>query len=94
MQSTMQSGVMLAKSLAPILPAAGSPASAPPAVDLPDDLSRDERRLLDALAPDPRPLDLVCAHAGLDPSTALVYLLQLEFRGLVRQLAGKQFARA
>jgi DNA processing protein len=31
--------------------------------------------------------------AGLDAPTALVYLLQLEFRGLVRQLAGKQFFR-
>ena len=42
----------------------------------------------------PEPLDVVCARAGLDTPTALVYLLQLEFRGLVRQLAGKQFARA
>jgi DNA processing protein len=30
----------------------------------------------------------------VDAPTALVYLLQLEFRGLVRQLAGKQFYRA
>jgi DNA processing protein len=30
----------------------------------------------------------------LDPSTALVYLLGLEFKGLVRQMAGKQFFRA
>ena len=60
---------------------------------LPDDLTAVERRLLDALGPDPRPLDAVCDASGLDASTALVYLLQLEFRGLVRQLAGKQFFR-
>lgn len=57
-------------------------------------LNRVERQLIEALSPEPRPLDLVCADAGLDASTALVYLLQLEFRGLVRQLQGKQFARA
>jgi DNA processing protein len=65
-----------------------------PPAHVPEDLSSDERRLLEALAPEPRGLDAVCTQAGLDPSTALVYLLQLEFRGLVRQLAGKQFARA
>ena len=57
-------------------------------------LNRVEQRLVDALAPEPRPLDAICAAANLDTSTALVYLLQLEFRGLVRQLQGKQFARA
>ena len=61
---------------------------------LPADLTAIERRLLDALSSEPRPLDLVCADAGVDASQALVYLLQLEFRGLVRQLAGKQFFRA
>lgn len=81
--------------IAPILPASGGPsvvAMAPAPV--PDDLSADERRLLDALRPEPLPLDFLCAEAGVDASTALVYLLQLEFRGLVRQLAGKQFARS
>ena len=57
-------------------------------------LNRVEQRLVDALTAEPRPLDVVCAEADLDASTALVYLLQLEFRGLVRQLQGKQFARA
>ncbi|GAB5534657.1 MAG: DNA-processing protein DprA [Rubricoccaceae bacterium] len=61
---------------------------------LPDDLTAIERSLLDALTSEPRPLDLVCADSGVDASQALVYLLQLEFRGLVRQLAGKQFFRA
>ena len=53
-----------------------------------------ERRLLDVLGGEPVPLDAVCARAEVDASTALVYLLQLEFRGLVRQLSGKQFFRA
>ena len=66
----------------------------PPPPPLPDDLTAIERRLLDALTAEPRPLDLVCADSGVDASQALVYLLQLEFRGLVRQLAGKQFFRA
>ena len=65
------------------------PATAP----LPDDLSAIERRLLGALGDAPVHLDAVCAEARVDPPEALVYLLQLEFRGLVRQLAGKQFAR-
>ena len=61
---------------------------------LPDDLTAVERQLLGALGADPRTLDAVCDASGLDASTALVYLLQLEFRGLVRQLAGKQFFRS
>jgi len=63
-------------------------------VEAPPDLTAIERRLLDALGPEPVLLDAVCATADLDASTALVYLLQLEFRGLVRQLSGKQFYRA
>ena len=70
---------------------AAAPAPPPPA---PADLNAVERRLMDALSSDPRPLDSVCADAEVDAPTALVYLLQLEFRGLVRQLAGKQFYRA
>ena len=68
-------------------PVEASPEPAP-------DLTAIERRLLGALTADPRPLDAVCADADLDASTALVYLLQLEFKGLVRQLSGKQFYRA
>ncbi|PAP78745.1 DNA protecting protein DprA [Rubrivirga marina] len=56
-------------------------------------LNRVEQRLVDVLTTEPRPLDAVCVDADLDASTALVYLLQLEFRGVVRQLQGKQFAR-
>jgi DNA processing protein len=82
--------------LAPLLPAAAAPApeAAPAAPEAPPDLTAVERRLLGALDGTPRPLDAVCAASGVDAPTALVYLLQLEFRGLVRQLAGKQFYRA
>jgi DNA processing protein len=73
----------------PTVEAAESPAAAP----MPDDLTAVERRLLDALTSEPRTLDRVCAESSVDASQALVYLLQLEFRGLVRQLAGKQFFR-
>ena len=69
----------------------GASAAAPSARPL--DLTVIEGRLLDVLTDEPRPLDAVCDASGLDTSSALVYLLQLEFRGLVRQLAGKQFFR-
>lgn len=53
-----------------------------------------EKRLYDVLSTDPVQIDVICREAGLDVSTALVYLLSLEFKGLVFQLAGKQFYRA
>lgn len=82
--------------VAPLLPPEASgetPATTGPA-PVPGDLTADEARLLAAMGSDPRHLDSICSEAGLDTSTALVYLLQLEFRGLVGQLAGKQFYRA
>ncbi len=60
----------------------------------PPDLNAVERRLYDALGAEPVHLDTLCERTGLDAPSALVYLLNLEFRGLVRQLAGKQFFRA
>ena len=75
-----------------VAPQTGTAPSAPEPD--PADLTAVERRLLGVLGPEPVPLDIVCAESGVDASTALVYLLQLEFRGLVRQLAGKQFFRA
>ncbi|MCH8031522.1 MAG: DNA-protecting protein DprA [Bacteroidetes bacterium] len=60
----------------------------------PSDLNRAESKLYDALGSEPIHLDALCAETGLDAPSALVYLLSLEFKGLVRQLAGKQFFRA
>jgi len=67
-----------------------SATSRPPS---PPSLSGLEQQLYEALEPEPLHIDVLCERTGLDPSTALVYLLQLEFKGLVRQLAGKQFYR-
>ena len=66
-------------------PEAPSPAAA---------LSEDERVLFEELSDEPLHLDALCDRAGMDPATALVHLLSLEFKGAVRQLAGKQFLRA
>ncbi|HYE94618.1 MAG TPA: DNA-processing protein DprA [Rubricoccaceae bacterium] len=60
----------------------------------PTDLSSAERTLYEALSAEPVALDTLCANTNTDPATALVYLLELEFKGLVRQMAGKQFYRA
>ncbi len=72
---------------------AGTPEAAPIAAP-PPDLNGPERKLYDALTTEPVHLDTLCERSGLDTSNALVYLLSLEFKGLVRQLAGKQFFRA
>ena len=58
-----------------------------------EDLSGDQKVLYEALGDDPVHIDALCEDTGLDPSSALVHLLELEFKGLVRQLAGKQFRR-
>ena len=59
----------------------------------PPDLGPIEQRLYDAIGAEPVQIDVLCQRTDLDPSTALVYLLGLEFKGLVRQMAGKQFYR-
>ena len=51
-------------------------------------------KLYSALEETPVGLDTLCDKAGVDVATALVHLLDLEFRGLVCQLAGRQFYRA
>lgn len=55
------------------------------------DLDGAEKKLYDALEADPQHIDVLCEAAGLDASNALVHLLALEFKGLARQMAGKQF---
>ncbi len=66
-------------------------ATAPP--EPPEDLHPIERKLYDALEAEPQHIDTLCQKTGYDSSTALVYLLNLEFKGLVQQMAGKQFFR-
>ncbi|MEM6645035.1 MAG: DNA-processing protein DprA [Bacteroidota bacterium] len=57
------------------------------------DLTGVEQALYNVITVDPLHIDAICEKAAVDASTALVYLLSLEFKGLVRQLAGKQFYR-
>ncbi len=61
-----------------------------PAISL-GDLTTEERALCTALGGETLHIDRLCVESGLDPSAALVHLLNLEFKGIVRQLAGKQF---
>lgn len=68
--------------------------TAPPQFELPVALTGDAERLFQHLGQEPIGLDRLCMALELNPSTALVALLELEFQGLVRQLAGKQFVRA
>ena len=58
-----------------------------------ESLSDEEAVLYEALSDTPVHVDALCEEVGMDPSTALVHLLQMEFKGVVRQLAGKQFRR-
>jgi DNA processing protein len=58
-----------------------------------EDLSAIEQELYAILEAEPQHIDAICQQTGYDSSTALVYLLSLEFKGLVRQMAGKQFLR-
>ena len=58
------------------------------------DLNALEQKLYDILTDEPMQINTICAKSELDPSTVLVYLLSLEFKGLVYQMAGKQFYRA
>ena len=60
----------------------------------PEELSGDAEVLYEALSDTPVHVDELCEETGLDPSSALPTLLELEFKGLVRQLAGKQFRRS
>ena len=64
-----------------------------PAVDLAN-MNSIEKKLYEALEETPIHVDVLCRKTGFDVSTALVYLLNLEFRGLVFQMAGKQFSKA
>jgi DNA processing protein len=58
------------------------------------ELSMFERRILDVLGAEPVHVDALCEETKLAASEVLVSLLGLEFKGLVRQMAGKMFLRA
>lgn len=67
------------------LPQAAKPQIAPP------ELNGIEATIYHTLSQDPLHLDQICFLTGLDASNALVYLLQLEFKGIVQQSAGRMF---
>ncbi|MEX0600836.1 MAG: DNA-processing protein DprA [Rhodothermales bacterium] len=54
-------------------------------------LSPEEQALCKVLSPEPMHIDALCGAAGLEPAVALVHLLNLEFKGVVHQQAGKHF---
>ena len=53
-----------------------------------------EKQLYELITDEPVQINILCEKSGMDPSTVLVYLLSLEFKGLIYQMAGKQFYRA
>jgi len=75
-----------------ILNELGEPAEASdPVAPVPPDLTAGEQQIYDVLASGAQHIDSICRQARLDPSDALVHLLNLEFKGVVRQMAGMQF---
>lgn len=65
------------------------PAASPPA----EELSLFERRVFDCLGDEPLHIDQLAAQAGLATGDILVHLLSLEFKGMVRQMAGRMFVK-
>ncbi|MBN1425957.1 DNA-processing protein DprA [Candidatus Fermentibacteria bacterium] len=55
------------------------------------DLAADEETLLRQMGTDPVHIDTLCARTGQPSGTLLAQLLHLELKGVVKQLAGKQF---
>ncbi len=50
-----------------------------------------EQKILDTLSYNPVHIDKIAASSNLNTSECLVYLLSLEFKGLIKQLPGKNF---
>jgi DNA processing protein len=58
-----------------------------------EELAEEARTLLDALDPDPVPIDFLCQSLRIDAGRLSAILLDLELNGLVRQHPGKMFSR-
>jgi DNA processing protein len=63
------------------------------ATDQEEELSETLRTVLDALDPDPVPIDLLCENLKMDAGKLAGLLLELELNGLIRQHPGKMFSR-
>lgn len=59
----------------------------------PPSLSMFEQQLYDIMNLDPIHIDALAERAGISTADALVQLLSMEFKGLVKQLPGKMFVR-
>jgi DNA processing protein len=59
----------------------------------PPDMNMFEQKIYESLGDSPVHIDAIASQTGLSTSDALVHLLALEFKGAVKQLAGKMFAR-
>ena len=53
-----------------------------------------EQQLYDVLRDEPMHIDLIARRSGATTSDALVHLLSLEFKGVVKQLRGKMFVKS
>lgn len=58
------------------------------------DLNEKEKKLYDSIEYDPVHIDKINESTGMTVSDCLVNLLALEFKGLIRQLPGKNFVKA
>lgn len=57
------------------------------------DLSTEEVALRNLLSVEPKHIDELVRESGMDPSSLLTLLLELELKGAVRQLGGKHFVK-
>ncbi|MGE5431046.1 MAG: DNA-processing protein DprA [Syntrophomonadaceae bacterium] len=57
-----------------------------------EELNMFEEKLLACLDKEPKQIDVISAASSLSTSDCLVYLLSLEFKGLIKQYPGKMFA--
>ena len=80
--------VELSTKLKPLL-ASASPIERP----LPPNLTLFEQKLIEVLSDSPQHIDVIADRLPMATSDALVNLLSLEFKGLVKQLPGKLFIR-
>lgn len=69
------------------------PAVPRPPVPTFHELSLFERRIVDVMEGEPLHIDQLAARAGLATGDTLVHLLSLEFKGVVRQMAGRMFVK-
>ncbi len=95
----LKQGAGLVESADDILQALFTPMEAKPqpslfeAVEEGENLSDSARAVLEALDPDPVPIDLLCETLKIDAGVLSGALVELELNGLVRQHPGKMFAR-